>query len=135
MIQNAKLEDIDKIKFFVDSFSKELDLDKDTFSKKYYRRILKEGIILIARNNNKIVGVCFGKYNQDENWADLLLIIVDINYRKSGIGKQLILEFENLVKSKNISSIDFYGDEESLNFFKKMGYEEGRRYISFRKSI
>ena len=95
MIRWAKKSEINEIKKIVDSVE-EMDIINETFSQKYYQRIIKKGILLVAEEDNKIVGVCFGTYNIKEKWADLLGLVVILQFRNRGIGSSLIKEFSLL---------------------------------------
>lgn len=130
-IRKAKEEEIQDIKKFVDTF-KEMDTDPNTFTKKYYERILKEGILLVAKKED-IIGVCFGKYNEKEDWADLLGLAVHEKHRKQGVGTALLKRFENIVEEKNISTIDLYAHKNQVQFFENQNYEKGPTYTAFRK--
>lgn len=134
IIRKAQNSEIKQIKRLIDSF-KELDVIDDTFSEKYYKRILKRGILLVAIEDTKLVGVCFGTYNIKERWADLVGIGVKENFRKKGIGSSLIREFERVVKNKRLKTIDLYADKTELNLFKKLSYKQGRTYTAFRKRL
>jgi N-acetylglutamate synthase-like GNAT family acetyltransferase len=133
-IRKAKNSEINEIKRLVDEFE-EMDVIKETFPETYYRRILQKGILLVAIEYDKLVGVCFGTYNTKEKWADLLGLVVKDEYRKKGIGSSLIKEFEEIVKNKKLKTIDLYADKTQLQLFKKLSYEQGRTYTAFRKKI
>ncbi|ECO2755144.1 GNAT family N-acetyltransferase [Enterocloster bolteae] len=65
-------------------------------------------------------------------------IVVDANYRKSGIAKILCAECEQWAKDKGCK--EFASDceitnEESLRFHLHMGYTEENRIICFKKEI
>lgn len=134
MIRKAKQSEIKKIKKLVDYFE-EMDLVPETFPEGYYQRILKKGILLIAEENNEIVGVCFGTYNTKEKWADLLGLVVNLEFRKKGIGISLVKEFERIAKQKKLKTIDLCADKNQLQLFEKLGYKLGRTYASFRKKF
>jgi len=134
MIKKPKINEIKEIKKLVDS-SKEMDIIEESFSLDYYERILDKGILLIAEENNKIVGVCFGTYNKKEKWADLLGLIVRKEFRKKGVGSGLVKKFERTCKKYKLKTIDLYSDKLQLNLFRKLKYKQGRIYISFRKKL
>lgn len=65
-------------------------------------------------------------------------VVVDANYRKSGIAKILCAECEQWAKDKGCK--EFASDceitnEESLRFHLHMGFTEENRIICFRKEI
>lgn len=134
MIRKAKPSDIKEIKQLIDSFA-EMDVIPETFPESYYKRILKKGILLVAEENNQIIGVCFGTYNTKEKWADLLGLAVKKEFRNQGYGTKLVNEFEKIAKSKKLKTIDLYADNSQLNLFRRRGYREGRVYTAFRKII
>ena len=133
-IRKAKNSEIKGIKKLIDKFE-EMDVIKETFPETYYRRILQKGILIVAIENNKLVGVCFGTYNAKEKWADLLGLVVKEKFRKKGIGSSIVKEFERIVKSKKLKTIDLYADKTQLQLFKKLSYKEGRTYTAFRKKL
>jgi len=133
-IRKAKNSEIREVKKLVDKF-KEMDVIKETFPETYYRRILEKGILLVAIENDELVGVCFGTYNTKERWADLLGLVVNEDFRKKGIGSSLIKEFENIVKNKKLKTIDLYADKTQLQLFNKLNYKQGRTYTAFRKKL
>ncbi len=133
-IRKAKKSEIKEIKKLIDS-SEEMDVIEETFPETYFERILKNGILFVAVEKNNIIGVCFGTYNSQEKWADLLGLVVKEEHRKKEVGSSLVKEFEKIAKSKKLSTIDLYADKDQVQFFKKLGYEQGRTYIGFRKKL
>ena len=133
-IRKAKNSEITEIKKIVDSF-KGMDVIKETFSREYYKRIIKNGILIVAIINNKIMGICFGTYNKKEKWADLLGLVVKEEFRKRGIGNLLVKEFEKIAIKNKLKTIDLYADRFQINLFKRLNYKKGRTYVSFRKKL
>ena len=133
-IRKAKNSEITEIKKIVDSF-KGMDVIKETFSREYYKRIIKNGILIVAIIDNKIAGVCFGTYNKKEKWADLLGLVVKEEFRKRGIGNLLVKEFEKIAIKNKLKTIDLYADRFQINLFKRLNYKKGRTYVSFRKKL
>lgn len=133
-IRKAKKSEIKDIKKLVDS-QDEMDTIEETFPLDYYERLIKKGILLVSLIEEKIIGVCFGTYNTKEEWADLLGLVVEEKHRRKNIGKSLIIEFEKIVKEKNIHSIDLYADKKQIKLFSNLNYEQGRTYTAFRKKI
>lgn len=134
VIRKAKTSELKAVKKLLDS-TPEMDSESDTFSLAYIDRVLKKGILLVAEEKGFIVGVCFGNYNSKENWADLLGLVVKPQWRGRGIGEMMVREFEKIVKSNKIKTIDLYSDKLRQKLFKKLGYSQGRTYISFRKKF
>ena len=133
-IRKAKSSEIKEIKKLVNN-DEELNNLEETFSEDYYKRILKKGILIVAVEEEKIVGVCFGTYNVKEKWADLLILVVKEEFRNKGIGTSLVNEFETIAKNKKLNTIDLYAEKNSLHLFNKLKYQQGRTYTAFRKKI
>lgn len=90
---------------------------------------------MVAIESDKLAGVCFGTYNIKEKWADLLGLVVKKDFRNKGIGSLLVKQFEIIVKSKKLKTIDLYADKAQLQLFKKLGFRQGRTYTAFRKKF
>jgi aminoglycoside 6'-N-acetyltransferase I len=65
-------------------------------------------------------------------------IFVKVGYRRSGIGKKLLIQCEEWAKSKGCS--EFASDckinnTESLNFHLQLGFQEANRIICFKKNL
>jgi len=133
-IRKAKNSEIKEIKKLVDKFE-EMDVIRETFPETYYRRILQKGILLVAIEKDKLVGICFGTYNTKEKWADLLGLVVKDEYRKKGIGSSLVKEFEKIVKNKKLKTIDLYAGKTQLQLLRNLSYKQGRTYTAFRKKL
>ena len=133
-IRKAKLSEIKEVKILFDS-AKKMDVIPETFPETYYKRILTKGILLVAIENRKIIGGCFGTYNKKEKWADLLGLVVKKNFRKRSIGSSLVKKFEEIAKIKKLKTIDLYAHEVQINLFKGLGYKKGQTYTSFRKRL
>ncbi len=134
MIRKSKISDIKEIKKLIDN-TKEMDTTQETFSEDYFKRLVKKGIILLAEEDNSIIGICFGTYNKKEKWADLLGLMVKIEYRKKGIGSALVKEFEKIAKLNKLKTIDLFADKQQINLFNSLGYKKGRVYTALRKKL
>ena len=72
----------------------------------------------------------FTKTSQDMEdngeYAELLSIGVSVNKQGQGIGKKLLMQFENEMRLKGCSSLslttDYYDNEKAIQFYKGMGY-------------
>ena len=133
MIRDAKQEDIDFVKALIES-SDEMDADPETFSEEYFKRIIKKGILLVDEEDDEIVGACFGTYKNEEQWADLLGIVVEEKFRNQRRGKALVTAFEEKL-SPEIKTIDLYADETNTHLFDSLGYQRRRKYVAYRKHL
>ncbi|MDH5449462.1 MAG: GNAT family N-acetyltransferase [Candidatus Bathyarchaeota archaeon] len=104
--------------------------------KQTFENYVKEGVVLLAENSNRVIGILAGSYHLDIDWegkiAKLDAIIVDKAYRKKGIGRKLIRHFIALarktrckgIKSRlNVENIDAQKFHESQGFTKAKTYE------------
>lgn len=136
-IREAKQAEISDIKTLVDS-AEEMDTDESTYTVNYYEKLLSEHLLLVAVEGDgteSVVGTCFGKYNAEEDWADMIGLVVREAHRNEGIGSELVGTFEQIVAEHNISTIDLFADQSRQSFFDQLGYEKGRTYVAFRKHI
>ena len=133
-VRIARSSELKLIKNLIDNFE-EMDVIEETFPEEYYKRILEKGVLLVAIESDKLAGVCFGTYNIKEKWADLLGLVVKKDFRNKGIGSLLVKQFEIIVKSKKLKTIDLYADKAQLQLFKKLGFRQGRTYTAFRKKF
>jgi len=136
-IREARLSDLDKIKEIVDS-AEEMDTDESTYTIEYFEGLVDEHIVLVAAKDSDpdtVIGACFGKYDREEDWADMVGLVVQSDHRGRGIGTELVKRFEQEVRDRDISTIDLFADQSRRSFFDELGYEEGRTYVAFRKHL
>lgn len=103
--------------------------------KKWFNNFQKD-ILLIARYKDKPVGMFF-LYNLND-WSMSTGMFVVPSLRKKGIGKMLLNEAEKRLKKKGIKSISLLVDVkniEGLNFWKKVGFHEGFKFIWMSKKL
>lgn len=152
IIRRGKKEDIEKlwplIKELILSnkkFSEKILLDLDRYDiseegrRKWLKNFnkwfkLKSTILFVAEISGEIVGFIWGKIYK-WNWSnrkpfDIAKIgdlVVLRRYRKRGIGKRLMNEFESLIKNKNICFIEInliLKNKLAYNIYRKMGYRD-----------
>ena len=124
------LADIDKEKF---------NIVGDGYREKYFEKTLEEvkkcnGKILLYKDNEKIVGLIVGLINNDETErydfkapkrGRITELIVDKEYRGRQIGKKLLDEMTNYLKSIGCEKIliaVFGYNESAIKFYEKNGY-------------
>jgi ribosomal protein S18 acetylase RimI-like enzyme len=69
------------------------------------------------------------------DYSELLSIAVSPSYEGSGVGKNLIKNFEEVAKTRNCKRIalttDYFNNQKVLTFYKKSGYEVYYEFISY----
>lgn len=94
----------------------------------------KKAMILGAFIDDILVGFIWF-YSHDyygERRIHINQIIVNKNYRKKGIGKQLLFKAEEIAKNMDIRVMDLFVTEENrsaLELYEGMGYITERRYL------
>lgn len=68
-------------------------------------------------------------------YAELLSIGVSVNNQGKGVGKTLLLELEKELKLKGCSNLslttDFYNNEKTIEFYKRLGYSFYYEFITY----
>lgn len=94
--------------------------------------------LFVYELNEKIVGILGFRIreNIEENsrFGEISIIVVDPNYRKQGIGKQLMYYAEGLAELHNCIGTwlvsGFGREEQAHHFYKSLGYETtGYRFV------
>jgi len=135
IIRNVSISDLKNLKKLLRA--KELGWG---CSMKYFKRLIfnegKGAIFLVAEYKFNIIGVVYGEYNKEEDWAELMGITVAENYREQGIGSNLIREFERIVCGKGVRTVELSANINTLaKNIHKLGYEKGNTYIDYRKKL
>lgn len=141
-IRKAKPNELKEIaKLMLTEFSKppfneKVSINYALKSLKFYYKTAKVYITLI---NDKIVGVIVFKVEQ--YWEGKVIIIEDLavkeEFKKRGIGKNLLNFMEFYAKKRNIKRILFTTNKKSkaINFYKKLSYKEEKTRINFSKKL
>lgn len=102
-----------------------LDNDRHV-SKELIENKLKEKEIIIASDeDNKIIGWLRYSYFWD-NTPFMNMLYINENYRNNGIGKELVLFWENEMKKKGYELLmtSTLSNEEAQHFYRKLGYKD-----------
>lgn len=102
-----------------------LDNDRHV-SKELIENKLKEKEIIIASDeDNKIIGWLRYSYFWD-NTPFMNMLYINENYRNNGIGKELVLFWENEMKKKDYELLmtSTLSNEEAQYFYRKLGYKD-----------
>ena len=100
--------------------------------KNYFEDLIKNEYVIIAIEDENIIGYLAGTINEKGSYeliqyGEINNMLVDNNYRGSRIGKQLINNFKEYCKSKNINDLKVVASAKNSNaidFYKKQGFED-----------
>lgn len=71
----------------------------------------------------------------DGNYAELLSIAVDPNVQRSGAGKAMLQELEDVVRERGGRKLslttDYENNEKAISFYKSMGYEPWYDFVTY----
>lgn len=117
---SANCTDVQEILKLDNSYNCDMYSEKqilDFFNINYYR-------VIVAKRFDIIIGyICFSIIFEECN---LIKIVVDKDYRKMGIGKNLVNEMINTCKENNVSKIYLEVREDNISaisFYEKLGFE------------
>lgn len=99
-------------------------------SEEVLRKKISDKEILIAESGNEIVGwLRFGFFW--DIYPFMNLIIIDEEYQRKGIGKQLVLFWEEEMKKRKHKYVltSTQSDEEAQHFYRKLGYKDAGSLI------
>lgn len=118
---------------------KELEVaDGSYISEDYFKKMVdKDEMFFVAEKDNKIIGYLLGEPLKGD-MAFLSLLAVDESQRGKGIGKQLLNKFEEQCKNKKLNPIIFYApkfNKNTLHFYNKQGYMQGKDHVQFMKIL
>lgn len=100
--------------------------------KSYFENLIKNEYVIIAIEDENIIGYLAGTINEKGSYellqyGEINNMLVDNNYRGSGIGKKLINRFKEYCKTKNITNLKVVASAKNLNaidFYKKQGFKD-----------
>ena len=109
----------------------------DSRVKKYLNDFLKKGILLVAKENDNLIGFLAAEFTLGKFiWVDFL--VVDKKYRRKGFGKILFNKMEQIAKKKGFNNIFLIVpkfNKNSIKFYKSLYMKKGNECIEFYKEI
>ncbi len=93
-------------------------------------------LMFVAEADGQIIGTVFGSYDGRKGWINRLA--VDPRYRRQGLAQQLIKRAEEALAREGliiVAALVEAPNEPSLELFRKLGYEERRDIVYFRKFL
>ena len=82
--------------------------------------------VFVSENRGRKTGMMVLKLS--EAAAEIIGIAVSDNARRKGIGKQLI---QRVMESENLESVNAQTDDDSIGFYRKCGFSEGKNIIVY----
>ncbi len=117
MLRKAKITDIPSIKELIDEAAKSHKVLPR--SETELRKVIRS--FFVWEENNKIVGCCSLEV-YSKKLAEIRSLVVDLYYRKNGIGKQLVAAC--MEKAKELQIYEVLTITEKDAFFEKMGFSK-----------
>ena len=142
IIRQATIDDLEKIqnlnyelfKLETENYDTTLIVDwpLSNDGKKYFEDLINNEYVIIALNNANVIGYLAGTINEKVSYemiqyGEINNMLVDNNYRGTGIGKKLINQFKEYCKSKDINNLKVVASAKNSNaieFYRKQGFED-----------
>lgn len=93
-------------------------------------------LMLVAEADGQIIGTVFGSHDGRKGWINRLAVAP--RYRRQGLAQRLIKEAEDALAREGliiVAALVEAHNGPSLELFRKLGYEERRDIIYFRKFL
>ncbi|MDW8031383.1 MAG: GNAT family N-acetyltransferase [Candidatus Bipolaricaulota bacterium] len=93
-------------------------------------------LMFVAEAEGQLIGTVFGSHDGRKGWINRLA--VDPRYRRQGLAQQLIKKAEEALTREGliiVGALVEASNEPSLELFRKLGYEERRDIVYFRKFL
>jgi ribosomal protein S18 acetylase RimI-like enzyme len=143
IVRKANLDDSKKI---LDLLIKTPELqgsdDVDSlYTEEYVINTINDGnmnLVLVAEENDKIIGFLMSEIWINKKYSFLTNFVVDFDYRKKGIGKNIYDEYEKICKDlelKNIVALIHKTNVIMQNFCEKKGYNKGHEMYYYEKEL
>ena len=132
-IRRATINDKDGVLALAEGFVTSFTLDQTKFKESFLQLIDDEdAVLLVADFNGVLIGYCLGfvywTFYANGRVARLEEITVHSESRRSGIGRELMLEFEQWAKSKG-AILSALATRRAAKFYQAIGYEESATYF------
>ncbi|MDI6690739.1 MAG: ribosomal protein S18-alanine N-acetyltransferase [Candidatus Bathyarchaeota archaeon] len=126
VIEDASIKQLDELyKIETECFKKE------AFSRQHIANLLTDynGISLVAKMNDKIVGFIIGIIHMERNTLAGHILTIDVSppYRRKGIAQRLLKKIEEIFKEKGVKSCRLEVREDNvaaLRLYQKLGYKK-----------
>ena len=100
--------------------------------KSYFEDLIKNEYVIIALKDENVIGYLAGSINEKGSYeliqyGEINNMLVDDKYRGLGVGKQLINQFKEYCKSKNITKLKVVAsakNKNAIDFYRKQGFTD-----------
>lgn len=141
-IRRANLSDVEliqKLNYKLFELEKEnfdstliLDWPLSEEGKKYFEDLINNEYVIIALKGENVIGYLAGSINEKGSYeliqyGEINNMLVDDKYRGLGVGKQLINQFKEYCKSKNIINLKVVAsakNKNAIDFYRKQGFTD-----------
>ena len=141
-IRRANLSDVEliqKLNYKLFELEKEnfdstliLDWPLSEEGKKYFEDLINNEYVIIALKDENVIGYLAGSINEKGSYeliqyGEINNMLVDDKYRGLGVGKQLINQFKEYCKSKNIINLKVVAsakNKNAIDFYRKQGFTD-----------
>ena len=136
-IRRSKPSDIEQVLSLTKDFSTSFAPARPVFVEAFARLATREdAVLLVAEDSSRVVAYLLGVdhdtlfANGRVSWVEE--VMVHQEYRRRGIGKRLMQEFERWAESRQ-SRLVALATRRASHFYKALGYEESATY--YRKPV
>ena len=147
IIRDANINDIEALHRFFEALHKLhfegrpdiFSVDDNPYTEKFIKKALKDKNkrIIVAEENNEIIGLCAFSFNDNAYQTRKKQIFIDDiyvvpDYRRKGVAKALFNYVKSLAEKEKYEKIDltvWSFNEEALIFYKSLGFTEQRKIM------
>jgi ribosomal protein S18 acetylase RimI-like enzyme len=137
-IRKATIKDLDEcVKIsHIPEFSYMYSIS-DSKAKKYLRNYINKGILLVAEENNHVLGFISGEFMLGNFvWIDAITVKKEVRGR--GVGKKLFKEFRKSCKQKGVKNLYLMSpkfNKNTIKFYESIGMKKGKEFIEFSEKL
>ncbi len=106
-------------------------------AKKYLLEFYNKGILIVAEDNNQIIGFISGELMLGKFvWGDGAVVVKE--YQGRGVGKKLFSFFVKEAKKKGVKYIYNMApkfNKSTIGFYKSLGLKQGNDFVEFSKKL
>ncbi len=102
---------------------------------------IQSSIILVAKENNQVIGFLSGFVKYLFPWyvikrvGHISFMFIDENYRRKGVGKELLREAKKWFKVQGLTYMELYVNENNqkgVSFWKSRGFSDFQKFLRMR---